>query len=319
MATIIAIATILVTLGGYLDFLLGEIGNRKIRDRLINFYIGVEEGDWSALYRRPASNLLRFARDLLGQRIVSVKFAVRTIFLSVIVTATMLASYLAIVYLQAVWRETPDCPAPPLLMAAVEVPVYLRHVLLETFIVNATFDLVTWPVTIHCLRIISVTQQNLAPFVIVLFTVAFAFLTLHLLHSVYLPISLAQGPREYGISFRPNSYFQFFSNGFLTPVQDIFHLSSFIGVGCYLPPAKPFSISAIALTQYAALEALIPVVLFMVVCLLGSVAYLTRHFTRKPVALVADRLAASKNVCVTVASLLSGLIAVFRILVGPKI
>jgi len=49
---------------------------------------------------------------------------------------------------------------------------------------------------------------------------------------------------------------------------------------------------------------------------LGSTIYLTRHFTRKPVSLVNERLAGSENVCVTIASLLSGLIAILKVLFG---
>lgn len=316
MTAVVTIATILVTLGGYLDFLLGEPGNRKLKDRLVDFYISVEEGDWSALYRLPARTLLGFAQNLLGTKVISGRFAIRAIVFSVIITAIMLMAYLAIVYLEAVWRQTDECRAPPLLMTALEVPFYLRHVLYQVFVVNAFFDVVTWSTIIYSLRVISVTRNKFAPFGVILFSMAFAVLILHLLHSVYLPISIAERMREYGMVFSNSFYLKFFRNGFLTPLQEIFRVRGFIGVSCYLPPAEPFSISHISLTQYAALEALIPVILFVIACLLGSVAYLTRRLTHKPAALIIDRLAASKNVCVTIAALLSGLIAILKIVVG---
>jgi hypothetical protein len=97
MTTIVAVVTILIVLGGFLDFLLGEPGNKQIKDRLINFYIRIEEGDWSSLYRLPATALLNFIYRLLGRHIISIRFMIRTALLSLLFTAMMPSLYLVII------------------------------------------------------------------------------------------------------------------------------------------------------------------------------------------------------------------------------
>jgi hypothetical protein len=205
VTTIVAAATIFISLGGLLDFLLGEPGNRKVRDCLIGFYVGIEEGDWSLLYRVPADSLLRFTEKLLSDCVFSIKFAIRTVLLSVSVTALMLISYLIVVYSHAVWNQTPECQAPPLALA-LEVPIYLRNVLYQAFLVNAAFDVITWSATIYALRIMNATQNRYIAFGIVFVIAVFSLFTLHILHSIYLPISLAIEVHDFGLAFGLHEY-----------------------------------------------------------------------------------------------------------------
>lgn len=318
MTTIVAIATVLISLGGFLDFLLGPSGNRSVKERLVNFYVSIEEGDWSLLYRRPASALLEFISTLLGSRILNIVFAIRTVIISLRMTTLMLTAYLIIVYMQAAWHQTDNCPAPPPSMAFLEVPVYLAHILLQVFIVNAVFDIATWSGTICRLRVISVTRGTFTALFMIIISIILSLILIHILSAIYLSLSLAEETADYvGYIFSIKDYLQFFRNQFLqNPFHEELSFRNFITVGCYLPPARPFSICLIGLTQYAALEALLPVILFVATCLLGTVAYVTRRFTRKPISLIVERLASANNVCLTIASLLSGIVAILKILAG---
>jgi hypothetical protein len=317
MTTILVIA-ILISLGQFSDFLLGSRGNRNIKDRLEKFYFSIELGDWSLLYRFPANALLRFIYKLTGSRILSLRFALKTIIISIIMTALFLISYLTFVYIQAVvHHHTDKCPAPPFLMTFVGVPVYLSGVLRDVFCANAVFDILTWSVTIVGLRIVNTSVAPFKSLLTILITILLCVALIHVLSALYLPISLAHGLANYNVPFFLKDYLQFFRNElFENPFQQEFSFRSFITVGCYLPPAHPFGISVIALTQFAALEALLPVILFVLTCLLGTIVYVTRPFTRKPVSLVVERLASSNNACATVASLLSGALAVIKLLNG---
>jgi hypothetical protein len=313
MTTIVAVVTILITLGGFLDFLLGEPGNKRIKDRLINFYISIEEGDWSSLYRLPATALLNFIYRLLGKHIISIRFVIRTALLSLLFTAMMDLGYITIIYLHAVFHETPNCAAPPLAIA-LEVPVYLRLILSQIFIVNAIFDIATWSATICGLRIISTTRGRYAVLGVVLGIAVFSLSILKLFQGIYFSLSVADVIAREGASFNISQYVWTFRIG-LSSIS-IFEMNTPIIVSCYSPRRLPFTISVIFFTRFAALEALIPTVLFVTTCLLGFAVYSTRRFTQKPVSLVIERLAASKNVCVTIAGLLSGLVAILKVLFG---
>lgn len=276
----------------------------------------VDEGDLSSLYRSPAGSLLRFIRNLLGDRIFSFKFLIRTVVISIVFTVLLLSTYLIFVYTQSILHQTKKCPAPPLLMAFVGVPVYLSGILYKIFTINAVFDIITWSFTIICLSIIATTKKNTVVFCVTIGIVIFCIIILSILHAVYLPVSLAYEMNDYGISFGFGDYWQFFRNEITDSSRDLFSVRDSITVDCFLPPAHPFGISIIALTQFAALEALIPMILFGLICILGSIAYLTRGFTRSPLRLIIKRLAASKNVCLTIAAQLSVLLAILKVIVG---
>ncbi|MBB3571595.1 hypothetical protein [Rhizobium sp. BK491] len=315
MATFIYISTILVPLGALLDFILGEKGNKKLRDRLADFYVAIEEGDWDRLYKGPAIKLLLFFESILSNRVFSIKFFLKTLFISVIFTFVMVFSYIFLSYLKSIWNDSDSCRAPPFYLA-LGVPFYLAPVMIKVFFINFIFDLLTWSATIWFLRKITSGSRKYHSFVVVIGVPLSAFLVIRLLHAIYLPVSLDFSTSKFGIPFGSESYIQFGRNGLLLPLMENFEFRSFLTLRCYSPPTPPFSFSIIALTQYAALEALIPLILFTLSCFLGATVYWSRGITLKPVALVVERLAVSKNVCVTLAVLVSAIVAILKVLFG---
>jgi hypothetical protein len=223
--------------------------------------------------------------------------------------------YIIIVYLRAVFHETPACSAPPLALA-LEVPIFLRRVLTQIFIVNAIFDIATWSATICGLRIISATRGRYAVLGVILGIAVFSVLILKRFQGIYFSLSAADGIAREGRSFDISEYVWTFRIGLKS--LSIFEMRTPIIVNCYSPHRLPFTISVIFFTRFAALEALIPTVLFVLTCLLGAAVYSTRRFAQKPVSLVIERLAASKNVCLTIAGLLSCLIAILKVLFGSS-
>jgi hypothetical protein len=184
-------------------------GRNAPADRLINFYISIEEGDWSSLYRIPATALLIFIYRLLGKHIISIRFAIRTGLLSLLFTAMMPLLYLTIIYLRAVFHATPDCAAPPLVMA-LEVPIYLRQVLPQIFIVNAIFDIATWSATVCGLRFISTTRGRYAVLGVIIGIVAFSLLILKLFQAIYFALPVGYGARNISFFLSPQQYMSAF-------------------------------------------------------------------------------------------------------------
>jgi hypothetical protein len=199
---------------------------------------------------------------------------------------------------------------------ALEVPIYLRQVLPDIFVINVIFDIATWSATVCGLRFISTARGRYAVLGVILGIAFFSLLILKLFQALYFSLSVAYSAlHELNWVFDAHYYMSTFMISLRT--EGPFNLDIPFIIR-YTPPYPPIQISVIALTKFAALEALIPTALFVTACLLGSAVYSTRRFTQKPVGLVVERLAASKNVCVTIASLLSGVIAILKVLLGSS-
>jgi hypothetical protein len=75
MPLTVLVLAILVSIGGFIDFIVGDSGNRKLKERMADFYVAVGAGDWTLLYRYPASQLSRFMEHLFGSRAISVAYS----------------------------------------------------------------------------------------------------------------------------------------------------------------------------------------------------------------------------------------------------
>lgn len=54
MPWVLFVLSVFVAAGHFLDFLVGEKGQRNIKDRLVSFYVFIAEADWSAAVRIAA-------------------------------------------------------------------------------------------------------------------------------------------------------------------------------------------------------------------------------------------------------------------------
>jgi hypothetical protein len=87
MPLAILILSICGAAGAFLDFLVGKKGDESLKKRLSNFFYKVGYGDWTALYKYPASALLRFLSSVLGNNAFSLGYLLRTALLSVSLSA----------------------------------------------------------------------------------------------------------------------------------------------------------------------------------------------------------------------------------------
>jgi hypothetical protein len=58
----------LITLGRFSDFLLGEQGERRLKDRLVNYYVKIAEGDWAEVFRVAAAQYKLFLDRIFARR-----------------------------------------------------------------------------------------------------------------------------------------------------------------------------------------------------------------------------------------------------------
>jgi hypothetical protein len=78
--------SVFVAIGHFLDFLIGERGQRNIKDRLVNYYVSLAEGNWSAALQIVTDKYRHYIEYVFGRRIVSFRFVTRVAIYSGIIT-----------------------------------------------------------------------------------------------------------------------------------------------------------------------------------------------------------------------------------------
>jgi hypothetical protein len=195
MPLAILIPTFVVAAGWLIDFLLGAPGNRKLKDVLANFYISLEEGDWTVLYRYPASALLQFMVHVVGPNPFSFRYFLRTTIVSAIATLLLFSVSLIWSYVHSIFTET-KCPIPPLAQF-LQIPAYMADFLFLAVLLNIIVDYFSWSITQVGLKRIAVLR-GAKPVMLVLLTPVAVFVLLYIIYGLYLPLALIT--QEYGPS-----------------------------------------------------------------------------------------------------------------------
>jgi hypothetical protein len=89
--TIFGLVT-LVALGRFVDFLLGDQGTRRLKDRLVAYYVTIAEGDWSEIFRTASGVYLAYLDRIFGNKVVSARFLLAMLTYSVPLTLVILLS-----------------------------------------------------------------------------------------------------------------------------------------------------------------------------------------------------------------------------------
>jgi hypothetical protein len=89
--TIFGLVT-LVALGRLTDFLLGDPGTRRVKDRLVSFYITIAEGDWSQIFRATSRLYLAYIQRIFGNDVLSFRFFIAVGIYSVPLTSVIFIS-----------------------------------------------------------------------------------------------------------------------------------------------------------------------------------------------------------------------------------
>lgn len=146
-----------------LDFLIGEPGNRRLKDKLASFYVALEAGDWTVLYRSPAAILLGFMNSVLGVNPFSPRYLLLTSLFSVFATTYLFVASMIWSYMKAALSPG-KCPVPGI-HQFLEIPRYMANFLVFVFLINLIGDYFSWSLTQRALRHLS-TSRGMKPLVI---------------------------------------------------------------------------------------------------------------------------------------------------------
>jgi hypothetical protein len=297
------IFAILIAAGGLLDVWIGDSGDRKLKDRIVEYWVAAQQGDWTQLYRYPAGALLRFMDRLLGPRAFRMRYIVRTAVLSICLTAMFFILSMTVSYGHALLTEK-RCPVPGI-GQFLEIPAYMSTFLFYVALVNFAFDFFSWTATRWGLRVLSGGSGCHALMLAVAFPL-FGAALLWSMYAIYLPLTIKVQANMEGIPFNWNAFLQIFR-------VNLKHIADFFSTPHYLfridcgTGRSIFGISFLSTMQILATETMIPVVLLLVSSVFGIAAYHTRRVTGPFIVQVLERLSdnASKHIFAVVGTLIS--------------
>jgi hypothetical protein len=306
MPGVLLAITILFSLAALADFVLGVSGDRRVRNSLVNFYIALEDGDWTVLYRTPASGVLRFMNRFLGSKPLTARYFVRSAFISVCSTFVLLCLSLLLSYRHSTTTTT-RCTLPGF-SQFLQIPAFIGKFLIAIFATNIVVDYFSWSSTQRLLRVLSTTRSYDAAFIIAL-AVVMVLATVFLMYLFYLPLSIMFGAWSSGISFGVSAVVQImlanvWSISLFFSVPDYkFHIS------CRNSSHPIFEVSSISTMRILAVGVTIPALLLFISSIFGLLVYATRPFTQKPISLIVNRLEeSSKPVLLVVAGVISAIL-----------
>jgi hypothetical protein len=301
-----------VTTGWFIDFLLGAPGNRKLKDALATFYVSLEEGDWTVLYRYPASALLQFMVHVVGSRPFSPLYFVRTAIVSAIATLTLFVASMTWTYIYSTVTET-HCLVPPL-RQFVEIPVYMSNFIVWVILINIVVDYFSWSITQVGLKQLAMSRGR-RPVIFVLVSPLAIFCMLYLIYCIYLPLAIIV---QVGDRIRVNgeTFFRLIRGNLINILGFFSRPRSLFVLDCPTTDHTFFSISYFNTMQILAVETVIPFALLFIFCVLGIVAYLTKPVTKKPLSFLVQRMDSSgQRVTVLLVGALAVLSALFAAIV----
>lgn len=303
MPLTVLIFAILVALGGLIDFIVGDSGDRKAKERMAEYYVAVGDGDWTLLYRYPCSQLLRFMSYILGPDSLSARCILVTAVLSLLMTAIFFSLSMISSYVHSILVDV-RCPVPGVAQF-LEIPGYMSPFLFYIAAINIVFDYCSWTVTRWGLRILSVDRSYKSVTVAIAIPLL-AGLLLWSMYAIYLPLTIKVQANMMGVPFDWKAFLQI-GRANLQNLAGLFSAPHYLFVLACGGDHSIFDISFINTMQILATETLIPIVLFLASSVVGLVVYLTRSLTGRLVSYALERLDdnSSKHVCTVVAGLIS--------------
>src|SRR5712691_1128003 len=240
MPTLVIIIAILGAVVGFLDFMVGGPGNRRMKQGLVDFYVATEAGDWTALYRHPARALLSFMQRWFGRHRFAVSYFLMTCMISISLTTILFVFSMTWSYIHALKTET-SC-AVPVFARFLQIPAYMSPFLIYIMLVNIIVDYLSWSLAQLALETLADSRGRKALLLILSMLVA-AVLILFAIYTIYLPLSLTVQLRDMGINIPVSGFFQILSAHihqnwqlFRLP-QPLFHID------CTTRPYSVFSIT----------------------------------------------------------------------------
>ncbi len=178
---------IIVAAATFIDFLLGWGGDKRLRRGLVSFYVSIEEGDWTTLYRSPAAAINGAMGRFLGTRPLTLRYFARSAVISVVLTSILYVAGLLSAYVHALLNErTCVVPGPGQFL---QIPAFMSEFLICIFVINIAVDYLSWALTQSLLRILANTK-SLAAAGVFAAALCYVFVIVFLMYLVYLPLSI---------------------------------------------------------------------------------------------------------------------------------
>lgn len=273
MALLLLVLATIIALGKFVDFLLGDRGNRNLKDGLVRFYVRIAEGDWSDIFRWSAEKYRAFVSSYLAESMWSYRFFWATLVYSSVLTSIVYFSIAALDHRSLVLAAKYWLSQPLL---------WESYACLLT--VNYVIDLVALAVLIGLLRSIAARSRafwllHLAVALIVTYALlGIAVQAARMMLSLTLSESIPLLVRFW-------SFFRLMANvDFVTMFNPfgsnaVFAFGNYHFYGLYL---LNFSIA-------------FPMVLYSTILAFAFLVYYTRPITQRPLSLLLERLEGAKS------------------------
>lgn len=271
------VLNIVIYLAFIVDFLFGEIANKKFKDVLLDSYVKIGGSDWKLFYQAPAFILYKM---LAKKMLFKSKFGhVVTISIYSIMSTVLLCAFVAVDFSNNAYFSYHEAFQK---LALTLVPSQLIG------------NLIAWPVAIYCLRRIAFFDPGYAFFTALgLFAALYAAVAL----TISLPwLELAwdiQGKNAVDLFWLPVAL----------AIALYFHSRSLIPI-----LLEPHSYAL----QVQFFQMVIPIVLLVLLIALTLVFYFSEGVTKRPLMFLVERIDKyPKSILTLIAAFLSGVAALF--------
>lgn len=282
MAVLIFGLVVLVALGNFADFLLGQTGGRRAKDRLVDFYIVINNSNWSGIFRWTGSAMYEFMSKYLGAP-SSARYFFRVLILS-LPASTAIGIYLMID------RQGGDAPAVNVINVLSSVGDVFVH-LLPLWISGYMVDLFSWYIAHRAFARLS--RSDMFGGILLVFWIVIA---------AYIAMVM--------------TLFLLFTTTFLLFPENDVAIDAMFFVNTIIVSFAIVSIGLLDTTNniangVAVLPALIPYVLFMIILMTCTAASRAQRFVRKPLNIILQRAEeSSKGIFTLVATAVAAIIGI---------
>lgn len=285
MAWLVLCLIILIVIGHFIDFLIGERGERSIKNALVDFYVMVNTEEWFGIFRYSADMISRFIAHALGPNVFSGRYFLRLTLLSSIMTVSIV---FGIFYVQ---RGT-------LVAYIIIFRSSYFSTLFSTVLANLLADFISWSAAKYLFgRLSRATPNLIAALMCASIAVGyFAFGIALLFSSAWLRLEFAWDLRD------------------IEPFHPLPVLMAVSGVLIH-PWNADVTVDGMNYRIFS-LSVLLPQFLFMGTVLICYTIYAGRRFILAPLALILERLEGSRGGVFTLIA--SGLAATVGILTALR-
>jgi hypothetical protein len=260
-----------VSLGHFTDFIIGQAGQKKVKDQLADLYVAVADGDWSRLFRSPAKLFLSYI-DALFQFAKPVVFSLR-----VLIYSFIFSMLVDLVLFISSTNISPSLIVAPL--RAEGIPPWDKLYLFVSIVNNSIFDILS----IIIVRWLTKSAAGIPATYIVPLLVSSVGIAL----VIFLLASMSQNfmlvivySRFYGIF--PNVY---------QDLEAAVRAAQGTLVFFFLPQGVSSNLHA----MLPSIQVVIPITTYVLFCAAAYVFYLSRNFLRKPLLILLERLDESRS------------------------